>query len=382
MNNRRTFVATLGMSPVVLASGQTVTNTAGSAPVAPDIFQAAYRGDMARATELAKLNPAIARLRSADGRTPLHFAVEGGHPDMVFFFTIQGADLSAGPESPLLTAVDYPDHAKAMEMSQALLMNASDPKARRPDGRTALDLARARRYDDISELLIHRGATADQPGIERVYFGQRFRFDRNGRPYTPENLDGLPQDFINEFVRLAHADVDRVKHLLKLAPALVFGRATWDEMGIEAAAHMGLFVLADHLAKYGAPVSTCTATLLGLEDRVRSLVNEDPACVRERGAHDIALIAYTALAEQRPAIADFLLGAGASVHARALGNVTTLHLAAGKGYLELAEVLLHHGADVNAIGKPRGEEVTPLAMAIKAKQDKMADFLKSKGGRA
>jgi hypothetical protein len=148
-------------------------------------------------------------------------------------------------------------------------------------------------------------------------------------------------------------------------------------MGIEAAAHMGLFVLADHLANYGAPVSTCTAALLGLEDRVRSLVN---GCVRERGAHDIGLIAYTALAEQRPAIADFLLGAGASVDARALGRVTTLHFAASKGYLELAEVLLN-GADVNAIGKPRGQEMTPLVMAIKAKQDKMADFLKSRGAR-
>jgi ankyrin repeat protein len=385
MNNRRTFVATLGLGPVALVSGQTIANTSGpvtkSPTAAADIFEAAYRGDIARATELAKLNPAIARLKSADGRTPLHYAVEGGHADMVFFLTIQGADLSAGPESPLLAAVEYPDHDTAMGMSQALLMNASDPNALRADGRTALDLARARGYTDIAELLIHRGANADARNIERVYFGRRFSFDHNGRPYTPENLDGLPQDFINEFVRLSHADLDRVQHLLKLAPALAFGRATWDEMGIEAAAHMGLFVLADHLANYGAPVSTCTAALLGLEDRVRSLVQEDSGCVRERGAHDIGLIAYTALAEQRPAIADFLLGAGASVDARALGSVTTLHLAASKGYLELSEVLLKHGADVNAIGKPRGQEMTPLAMAIKAQQDKMADFLKSKGAR-
>jgi ankyrin len=385
MNNRRTFVATLGMGPVALATGQTLTSTSSPAPTAPacgpDIFQAAYQGDTTRATELAKLNPAIARLKSADGRTALHFAVEGGHPEMLFFLTIQGADLSAGPESPLLAAVDYPDHATAFSMSQALLMNASDPNVRRADGRSAVDLARARGYRDIVDLLIHRGASAEPAGVERVYFGQRFRFDRAGQPYTPENLDGLPQDFINEFVRLSHADVERAKHLHKLAPALVFGRATWDEMGIEAAAHMGLFVLADYLASNSAPVSTCTATLLGLEKRVRSLVAGDPACVRERGAHDIALIAYTALAEQRPAIADFLLRAGASVHARALGGLTTLHLAAGKGYLELADVLLQHGADVNAVAKQRGADVTPHAMAINAKQDKMADFLKSRGAR-
>ncbi len=72
-----------------------------------DIFEAAYRGDTARATELAKLNPAIARLRSPDGRTPLHFAAAGGQVEMISFLTMQGADLSAGPESPLLSAVDF-----------------------------------------------------------------------------------------------------------------------------------------------------------------------------------------------------------------------------------------------------------------------------------
>ncbi len=68
----------------------------------------------------------------------------------------------------------------------------------------------------------------------------------------------------------------------------------------------------------------------------------------DRGAHDIALIAYTAYADQRPELADFLLRSGASVHARGLGGITALHLAAGKGSIELAGVLLAHGADVKS----------------------------------
>jgi ankyrin repeat protein len=390
MNNRRSFLATLGFGPAALAAGQTSSGISGQ-PAAPaavkdatlDIFQAAYKGSIPRATELAKLNPAIAQLRSPDGRTPLHYAVEGGHPDMIFFLTTHGADLSAGPESPLLAAVDYPDHAVAMAMSQALLINASEPNARRADGRSALDLAASRGYTDIVELLAHRGATgAEAVKVERVHFGRRYSFDVEGRPYTPENIDGLPQEFINEFVRLAHADTGRVTHLAKIAPGLIGARATWDEMGIEAAAHMGLVPLARHLANHGAPVSTCTATVLGLRDRVEALVKSDPACVRERGAHDIALLAYTALGDQRPEIADFLLRSEASVQAKALGGLTTLHLAANKGYVELAGVLLTHGADVNAQVTSRGQGVTPLAVAVKAKQDKMAEFLKSRGGRA
>lgn len=391
LKSRRRFLATVGAGPLALASAQTSSSVSGPQAVppggkdsTPDIFQAAYRGDIPRATVLTQMNPAIARLRSPEGRTPLHYAVEGGRTDMIFFLTVRGADLSAGPESPLLTAVEYPDHAVALELSQTLLMNASDPNAKRTDGRTALELATARGYTDIAEMLVHRGATGAAPSAiektERVYFGKRYSYDVQGRPYSAEDIDGLPQDFINEFALLAHRDADRVKHLLKIAPGLIGARATWDESGIEAAAHMGLVALARYLADHGAPVSTCTATLLGLRDRVEGLVRSDAACVRERGAHDIALMAYTAYGDQQPDIADLLLRAGASVHAKALGGLTTLHVAAGKGYLELADVLLAHGADVNAPAKARGQDLTPLAAAMKAKQDKMAAFLKSRGG--
>lgn len=384
MNNRRDFLAAVSLSPMVASAQPGVPPAAKTSGPASDIFEAALQGDVSRATELAKLNPAIARLRSADGRTALHYAVEGGRTAMIFFLTLQGADLSAGPESPLLKAVDYPDHSVALEMSQSLLMNASDPNAKRADGRTALELAAARGYADIVEMLVHRGATgapAEGIEVEKVYFGKRYSFDIEGRPYAAENIDGLPQEFINEFARLAHSDADRVKHLLKIAPGLIGARATWDESGIEAAAHMGLATLARHLADHGAPVSVCTATLLGLRDRVEALVKSDAECVRERGAHDIALLAYTAFADQRPEIADLLLRSGASVQARAFG-ATTLHLAASKGYVELADVLLTHGADVNAPASSRGQAVTPLAAAVKAKKEKMAEFLKSRGGRA
>jgi ankyrin repeat protein len=345
-----------------------------------DIFHAALNGDIPAATALAEQNPAIVRLRSAEGKTALHYAVEGGHTDMIFFLTQKGADLSAGPESPLLTAVAYPNHAAALEMSQALLMNASDPNVRRADGKTALELASARGYADVVELLVHRGATGSTVKAEQVYFGKRYSFDEQGKPWIAENLDGVPQDFINEFVRLSHFDVERVKHLLKLAPGLLAARATWDELAIEAASHVGLTPLARFLADAGSPVSTCTATLLGLRDRVESLVKSDAACVRERGAHDLPLMSYTAYGEQHAEIADYLLRAGAAVAAKAFG-LTALHLAATKGYVELAEVLLSHGADVNAEGSSRGSTVTPLAVALRAKQDRMVDFLKSRGGR-
>jgi len=346
-----------------------------------DIFEAAASGDSKRANDLAKDDPGLAHHRLPDGRTPLHLAVEAGKPALMTFFAMKGADLSAGPDSPLLAAVDHPDHAVASEMSVFLLMNASDANARRRDGKTALELARARGYDDLVQMLIHRGAEANEPSVERVYFGRRYTQDLRGNPVTREDTYGIPQAWINQFVAVAHFDFEKVKQLQKLCPTLIMTRATWDELAVEAAAHMGLTPMAQFLADLGAPVSTCTATLVGEQALVKRLVSEDPGSLRERGAHDIALVAYTALGAQHVEIAQFLLSAGADIHARSLGQ-TPLHIAAGKGYVELAQLFLDHGADINAVATVRGASLTPLALAEQAKQEKMAALLKQRGARS
>jgi uncharacterized protein len=346
-----------------------------------DIFEAAASGNSKRANEIAKDDPGLAHHRLPDGRTPLHLAAEAGKPAMVTFFAMKGADLSAGPDSPLLAAVNYPDHALASEMSTFLLMNASNPNACRRDGKTALELAKARGYDDLVQMLIHRGAEAGAPSVERVHYGRRYTQDLRGNPVTREDTYGIPQDWINQFVAVAHFDFEKVKQLQKLCPTLIMTRATWDELAIEAAAHMGLTPPTRFLADLGAPVSTCTAALVGEQALVKRLVSEDPGSLRERGAHDIALVAYTTLGAQHVEIAEFLLNAGADVHARSLGQ-TSLHIAAGKGYVELAQLFLDHGADINAIATVGGASVTPLALAEQAKQEKMAALLRQRGARS
>ncbi len=359
-----------------------------------DIFEAAVSGNVKRATELANATPGIARARSADGRTPLHFAAAGGHPDMVMFLSSRGADLSAGPESPLLAAVDNPDLAAALEVTQTLAINASDPNARRKDGKSALHIAAARGNAAAATLLIHRGATVgaddlaaatgdaisvlkNEARIERAYYGRRYTQDAHGNPVTRDDTNGLPQDFINQFITFAHFDFDKVKQLYKLCPALLTTRATWDELAVEASAHMGRVDMAEYLADLGSPVSACTAAMLGLADNVKSIVKADVNCLRERGAHDLPLLAYTALGKERVEIAAFLLDAGADIHTRGFGQ-TVLHFAAGKGHLDLARLLLERGADINASSKSG----TPLAAAQRNKMEKVAQFLSEHGGRA
>ncbi|PYT12945.1 MAG: hypothetical protein DMG59_21905 [Acidobacteria bacterium] len=345
-----------------------------------DIFEAAVSGNVRRATEICNVTPGIIHVRSAGGQTPLHYAASAGQVAMVNFLNAQGADLSAGPESPLLTVAEYPDSAVAEAMARTLAGNGSDPNAKRKDGATALQLAIARGNIEVAHLLIHRGASSDDTSIERVYFGGRYSQDLHGKPVVRDDTCGLPQAFINQFVTVAHFDPEKVKQMYKLCPSLLATRATWDELAIEAAAHMGLVPLAEYLADLGSPVSTCTAAVLGLTRMVADLVHADCDRLRERGAHDIPLLAYTAFGKERVDVAEFLLRSGAGVDIRAFGQ-TTLHLAAGKGHLELARILLEHGADVNAAAKSSNGPLTPLAIALRQKQASMAEFLKERGGR-
>jgi ankyrin repeat protein len=369
-DTRRAFVS---QTAALISAGTAFAQADSTEP--PDIFQAAAAGDVPRATEILNADPQASRSRSADGRTPLHFATAAGKPAMVMLLLSRGSELSSGPESPLIAAVDHPDHTAASEISKTLLANASDPNARRGDGKTALDLALARGYGDVATMLLHRGATP----VGIAHYDRRYLHDLHHKPVARNDTNGLDWTAINAFVTLAHFDFDKVKQLLAATPGLLNTRASWDELAIEASAHVGHFPMAQWLAEQGAPVSTCTAALLGAESMVREALAADPLCIYERGAHDIPILAYAAYAKQQTAIAEALLKAGADVHATALGT-TVLHLAAQKGYLELAECLLAHGADVNAATPYKGRLTTPLGIAVQTKQAEMEKLLRARGG--
>lgn len=410
INHRRNFLrqaataagvlacGTTGYSMIPLAAQDHTPTPAASAASKPDIFEAAASGDVPRATELVNADPELVRRRSSDGRTPLHFATAAGKPEMVVFLQSRGADLSAGPESPLLWAVDYPDLERGASMSRTLLANASDPNARRRDGRSALQLAAARGNREVAELLIHRGARVTPSDIaaatgeavpvlqhaadiERVHFDRRYIQDIHGNPVVRDDSNGLPWTLVNQLASVAHTNFEKVKELLGAHPTLMNTRASWDESAIEAAAHMGLVPMAEWLAERGAAISTCTAVLLGLADPVKQALAADRLSIYERGAHDIGILAYAAYGKEQAAIAELLLKAGANVHARCLG-ITPLHLAANKGYVDFGALLIEHGADVNLAVKLRDGMTTPLAMAVRAKQPKMEALLKQHGARA
>lgn len=87
---------------------------------------------------------AAVHLRDNEGRTPLHTAVKGGHPESVVAILNAGADIDIGDD-----AGDTPRHLAASSRESenigALLAAGADPALENRDGELPWDMAKGRR---------------------------------------------------------------------------------------------------------------------------------------------------------------------------------------------------------------------------------------------
>ena len=98
----------------------------------------------------------------------------------------------------------------------------------------------------------------------------------------------IDRNLVEEMVRKAHGDLDRVKQLVGEKPALV--NATWDwgggdfESALGAAAHVGRRDIATFLLENGARLDLFAAAMLGKLDVVKAVLGAFPAglgCIRQ-----------------------------------------------------------------------------------------------------
>ena len=168
----------------------------------------------------------------------------------------------------------------------------------------------------------------------------------------------LAQDTIDEFVAAAHHDLPFIQQKLAELPGLLNENAQWIETPIQAAAHVGNRPIAEFLLAQGAPLDICTAAMLGRADDVRAALADDPELAHAHGPHDIPVMYYPAIGGSIE-IAQILLDAGADVNAGEGGN-TPLHGAALVGQTPMVQWLLDHDANPYALDY---EGKTPLDRA-------------------
>ena len=97
-------------------------------------------------------------------------------------------------------------------------------------------------------------------------------------------------------VGASHADLNRVRELLKLHPSLA--KASWDwafgdwETALGAASHTGNRQIAELLLEHGAHPTIFSAAMLGQLDAVKAMIAAQPGIQRFAGPHSISLLAH------------------------------------------------------------------------------------------
>ncbi|GJM45432.1 MAG: hypothetical protein DHS20C21_22740 [Gemmatimonadota bacterium] len=343
-----------------------------------------------------------------DFGTPLHVAVSFGKAGSIQALRALHADYNraAGPQSltAVRAALEFHDRAVAERMAATMMENGgdvrvsqgdgtsilhacvrldsadlvrlslrkgADPNQRDDAGRTPLELARELGLEEVSLLL------ANESSVARDHTTSRFRYHLDGSSYhhTP---NALPMVLVNDFSMAAHGDYDRVREMLLETPELLNAEASWVELPVEAAAHMDRPADARFLAGKGAPVSICTAAMLGENELVKRMLRDDPDRVRERGAHDIPLSWYPVMDGGKPDVARTLLAAGLDPDMAKRGT-TALHHAARLGHVEIAGIFLEAGADATLTLESADGPLSALDLAKRNEHAEVADLLRANG---
>lgn len=379
-----------------------------------DLVEAVLAGDAKRVGEILEQHPRLVNEIHPSGGSAVHMAVRRGRTDLLFAMLRPGPDFnlpSAAPEAltPLRLGVDHPDPALADELVDAMAGNGANPNAPQGDGLATLHAAAAAGRAEIVRLLVFNGADVEartskgetaldlavrqgrrevadllrSGKLPRNHRTSRFARTASGDRFERPEQPAYPWPVINEYVAMSHGNLARMKELLDLYPKLLHANASWDELAVEAGAHVGFKDGVRFLLDQGAPAALPTAAMMGMTAHVRRLLEEDPKRIWECGAHNMPPIWFPAIGggeADHLEIARLLLDAGADPNAHKRGQ-TALHWAARGGQIEMAELLIARGASVEARAKTPQGEVTPLAMALRAEKKAMAELLRRHGAR-
>ncbi|MCB0632681.1 MAG: ankyrin repeat domain-containing protein [Saprospiraceae bacterium] len=259
----------------------------------------------------------------------------------------------------------------SLEMVEMLIRLGADVDRRDHKGRTAARLAESKGHEAVWQLL------QQHQQLARTCRTSRAAYTAEGQRYRLPELQEIPLFDRSHLVGLSHFNIEQVQKEIAADPRLAHSVATTGEKAVEAAAHMGRKDLVEALLQKGAPYSLPTAVMLNDFTSVKRLLDEDPDRIHERGAHDFALLWYPIIGKCELDMTQLLLDRGARVEEQHYLGTTALHWACMRGPIELVELLLENGADINRPGRKfSAEGQRPLDLV---KDESIKSFLRSKG---
>jgi len=172
-----------------------------------------------------------------------------------------------------------------------------------------------------------------------------------------ENRIESPPEFIEAVKR---GEVSKLRDLVKANPALLSSRTKRGLSPVLVALYSGQKVAAANLIALGADLDVHDAAASGRLERVRELVERDPALVNAisvEGFPPMGLAAYLGHEE----VVEYLIGKGADVNFAAPSTgFTALTGAVSQRHARVVDLLLRRGADPNHVYEGT---LTPLLVA-------------------
>jgi ankyrin repeat protein/L-ascorbate metabolism protein UlaG (beta-lactamase superfamily) len=357
---------------------------------AGEIHEAVRAGDLVKVKAIVAKDPKVVNEKDPRGRTPLHFACGAGNIEIVKFLVASGADVKTTDQNgytPLIWAVS----AGQADAARALIAAGADPNAQSGPAANALEAAFYGRHPEAvgallegglkvetrgeaGRTLLHRAASAGFQSLVDYLLSHgadaAAKSDSGGTLLHSAAAGGL--SVLVERLIKAGEKVNAVDELGQ-TPLHVAAAAGRQDM-VEALIAKG----ADKKAVCfnGRTLLHC-ATAGGLVDLMGRLLKEGyPLDGPDRYGRTPLFLAAQAGSD---AGAEFLLSKGANVMAREFwGSSTPLHVATFSGNLRLLEVLVKHGADINAVND---EGSTPLLYISQAGRAEVMDWLIEHGAK-
>lgn len=344
-----------GSTPLFSAMERLAYMPARSTPAAPEV------ANVVGVVELLLASGARVDVRGSGGGTPLHMAALTGQTTLVRMLIDHGADVDARTEegvTPLYQAAKK-DEADVAEL---LIARGAEVNARTKSGYTALKMAAEHGSAAVAKLLLARRAEVDV---------------RDGEGLTP--LLSACRSLLIRYTLEAsnHGAAEDIRRKLSAGDVVETRRALAEVMGDFG----GVALL---LVKGGANPNVAVpgftplgaAATVGDAALAEALIAHG-AAIDETSTGESPL--HAAIAECHAGVAKLLVDKGANVNARNMSQRTPLHfLAIFTHDRALAELLIRRGADVSA--KDRDGQ-TPIDLAIRARNDEVAEVLRRHGAR-
>ena len=190
-----------------------------------------------------------------------------------------------------------------------------------------------------------------------------------------EQLDQPSAEQVREFVIAGHGDPEKVRRMHAEHPGLLNAAYEWNlndkETAIQAAAQVGNTEIAEYLLEKGAPLSICTAAMLGRQNIVERLLAEDTNRISATGAHGIPLLTHASLSGNLELV-QLIFARGART-----GVSSALQIAVSRGHYDMVKWFLENGNPDLALKNFQGK--TALTLATERDNKAIVQLLREHG---